>query len=636
MNTYNLFNEFFTGINYWSSENSINMWSDFNAKSVERDFKLLKDAGITHLRIFPVWPVFQPLHAIYGPGDVYEYTFSDEKPLPNTPAGKAGVSEDACKIFECFCSLAEKYDLKLIVALITGHMSFRTYVPPAFEGKELLSDPTIIKWQRKFVIYFVTRFKNSKSIVAWDLGNEPDNLPGAKCSDAFYLWCSIISDSIRMCDNSRPVISGLAESSVERGKSNLRTIADTCDINTTHPYNIFQTSSEPLTTIKPVLDLAIRCKFSEDIGNIPTFVQEFGSTGYMNCSYKTEADFYRGCLFTALAHGCHGTMWWCAFDQGHLDYPPYRWNNIGSNYGFFDNNLNEKPIVSENKTFKKLLSTLPGGKLPPHTTCGTVIVPRDDGNMNMDILKNAYILSKQANTDINFSYALDPVPYSPLYIMPCYNGNHSITKQCLDQILDNVKKGSVLYISADTGFLRQIPEITGVNISYREQIDEIKKIRLNGEVLPIKTQFFYKTEKSNAETIATDENGEGVFFRYKYGNGFVYFLTLPLESFLSNKRGVFFKEKQPNYSIIYKELIKAAGIKRFCDSDNKFIRLTEHIIDENSLYVVAINYNNKVETAEISVKDCYLTESVWGTIDNNVITLRENDGVIFKLKRCCD
>ena len=56
-----LIGKFFTGINYWGSENAINMWEDFDIKSIENDFKVMKDAGITHLRIFPLWSVFQPL-----------------------------------------------------------------------------------------------------------------------------------------------------------------------------------------------------------------------------------------------------------------------------------------------------------------------------------------------------------------------------------------------------------------------------------------------------------------------------------------------------------------------------------------------------------------------------------------------
>lgn len=627
-------NAFFTGLNYWGSKNAINMWSKFDKESIENDMKLMKNAGITHLRIFPLWSVFQPLSALYGPADVYEYSFGEE-PLPDTKAGRAGVSEEACEKFEIFCDLAEKYHMKLIVAMITGHMSFRTYNPPAFDGKELLSDPTVIKWQLRFVRYFVERFKSKKAIVGWDLGNETINMPGAqhKHYDAFYVWCSIISYAIKTCDQQRPVISGLDNSCIENGYSNLKTIGEMCDIHTTHPYNIFCTNDDPLNTIKPILDLPFKCKLGEDISGIPTFVQEFGSIGYMNCSKKTEADFYRASLFACLAHGCHGTMWWCAFDQGHHEYAPYRWNTIGSDYGFFDKELNEKPVAKENREFKEILALLPEGKLPKHTVNATILIPREETE-EIGLLRTTYILAKQANIDVNFNYVLDPIVDSQLYILPSIKNNKAIPKNRLDELLQKVEDGAVLYMCADEGLLRQIPEITGVDIEYREKINDIKSLKMRGKELPIYTTYFYKPENYSAEIIGSDENDIPVFFKNSYGKGYIYFLTLPLEAFLTEKTGVFFKNDEFDYSCIYRELAKTAQIKKVCDSDNKHIRLTEHIIDESSLYVVAINYNNKPEIAELSIEQGYSVSAIYGNlVEHNKISMRENDGVILKLER---
>ena len=449
--------------------------------------------------------------------------------------------------------------------------------------------------------------------------------------DAFYVWCSLISDAVKTCDDSRPVISGLAMSNVERGASNLRTVSETCDINTEHPYNIFQTSADPLTTMKPILDLPFRCRISEDIGKIPTFVQEFASIGYTNCSYKTEADFYRCCLLTVFAHGTHGLMWWCAFDQGHMEYAPYRWNNIGSNYGFFDKDLRAKPIAGENIKFKKLLAKIPGETLPEHITDGTILVPRDDGDANTDVLRATYILAKQSNLDMNFSYALDPIPDSPLYILPSISQAKSITKQRFDELMQKVYNGAVLYLSMDTGLFRDFPEITGVNIAYREQVDTVKSVSLNDITLPIGTAYFLKPESYDAAVLAKDENGEGVFFKHKYGKGYVYLLTLPLEKYLANKKGAFFKEDQVPYNTIYREVTKTINSTRIADSDHPFVRLTEHEIDENSRYIFAINYNNSPASAKISVPDEYEIETIFGNeIVNGFLNLRENDGALFK------
>lgn len=628
-----LLDGFFTGINYWGSENAIQMWENFDAKSIEKDFQLLKGTGITHLRVFPLWPVFQPLHALYGPDSEFEYAFGEE-PLPDTLAGRAGVSEEACRNFEIFCGLAQKYEMHLIVALITGHMSFRTYNPPAFNGKDLLSDPVVIKWQLRFVKYFVRRFKDTKAIIGWDLGNETTQLPGLNGNkNTFYVWSSMIADAIKVCDPSRPVISGLDFAWVENGYANLKDMGEMCDMHTVHPYNVFSTPSDPLSTMKPLLDLPFMCRLGEDIAKIPTFVQEFGAIGYMNCSKKTEADFYRAALWTCFAHGFHGVMWWCAFDQGHHTYAPYRWNTIGSDYGFFDKDLCEKPIVEENRRFKKVLEALPDGELPKHTINGTILIPREESE-SFTLLRTTYILAKQANLDMQFSYILDPIPDSPLYILPSIKTNKAIEKRRLNELLAKVEQGAVLYMCADTGLIRQIPEITGVEMAYREKVDAEKMCVLNGESLPIHATYFYKPERANAEIIATDENGEGVFFKHKYGKGFVYFLTLPLESYVSQKNGVFFKENQPSFHKIYRELAQAAKVERICDSDNPFVRLTEHPIDDKSLYAVAINYHNQRQTAAISVAEGYTISSVFGSeIENGKLSLRENDGAIFKLER---
>jgi len=65
-------------------------------------------------------------------------------------------------------------------------------------------------------------------------------------------------------------------------------------------------------------------------------------------------------------------------------------------------------------------------------------------------------------------------------------------KNRLDELLEKVKSGSVLYLCADSGLLRQVPQITGVNIAYREEVGREKLLRIGNTVLPIKTQYFYK------------------------------------------------------------------------------------------------------------------------------------------------
>ena len=179
-----------------------------------------------------------------------------------------------------------------------------------------------------------------------------------------------------------------------------------------------------------------------------------------------------------------------------------------------------------------------------------------------------------------------------------------------------------------------IPEITGVQIEYRKKVNKEITAVFHGQKLPIFTQFFYKIEQYEAEPLARCESGEPVFFRYSLGKGFVYLLTLPLEHHLSSTPDAFYRDDAAHYHLFYRELAKVAGITRICDSDHPYVRLTEHPIDEHSLYITAINYNNKPATARLSIMPGYTVTSVLGDgLQENTLTLRENDGVIFKLEK---
>ena len=172
---------FLIGCNYWASHAGTAMWREWRPEIVEKDFKRLSEEGLEILRVFPLWSDFQPLTLLLGyNGKPVEYRFG-EKPLPDTEEGHAGVSFEAISYFNEMTKLAEKYNLKLIVGLVTGWMSGRLFVPPAFERKNALTDPSVLVWQTRFVQYFVKHFKDNKSIVAWDLGNECNCI--AKVSD---------------------------------------------------------------------------------------------------------------------------------------------------------------------------------------------------------------------------------------------------------------------------------------------------------------------------------------------------------------------------------------------------------------------------------------------------------------------
>ena len=83
-------------------------------------------------------------------------------------------------------------------------------------------------------------------------------------------------------------------------------------------------------------------------------------------------------------------------------------------------------------------------------------------------------------------------------------------------------------------------------------------------------------------------------------------IKCPLESHLAEKSSIFFNETAPSYNVTYRELARCAEIDRKCDSSHPFVRLTEHKIDEDSYYILAINYSNKVAKTKITIADGYM------------------------------
>ena len=200
---------FLVGCNYWASHAGTNMWHDWDEEQIDRDFSLLEEHGIRYLRVFPLWPDFQPLRMHYMVEGQEKELRLEENPLPHTEAGRAGVDEVMVGRFRTFCDLAERHGLSLVVGLVTGWMSGRWYVPEPFRTVNVLTDARAIQWEVRFVRYMVRTFRDHPAICAWDLGNECNCLGKLERPEEGYVWVNAITSAIKTEDGTRPVLSGM-------------------------------------------------------------------------------------------------------------------------------------------------------------------------------------------------------------------------------------------------------------------------------------------------------------------------------------------------------------------------------------------------------------------------------------------
>jgi hypothetical protein len=592
---------FITGANYWASHAGTAMWRDFRPEVIESDFKKLAALGLSVLRVFPLWPDFQPIHQLYtGEGARAEMRFG-EIILPDEGPGYSGVDSVMLERFVQFADLAEKYKLKLIVGLVTGWMSGRLFIPPALEGRNPITDPVSRMWQVRLVKTLVRHLKKHPAIGAWDLGNEC-NVMGRGSREETYTWIQSISDSIRAEDATRPVISGMHSLVVDNTKPwNLRDQGELVDFLTTHPYPPFTPHAglDPVGTIRASLHAAAETRLYADVGRKPAFIEEAGNLGPFFGNAEFARAHMRSMLVTGWMEDERALLWWCAFDQSHLEQAPYDWNAVERELGLLKVNGEAKPVASEMASFKQFLSTLPFSELPQKQIDAVCLLGPD-----IDQWGTAYasfVIGAQAGIGLRFANGTESIPDSPLYLMPSVGGMRGIPRRNWMALLTKVEQGATLYLSLHDGIIAEFERITGFEIEHRSarEGDLISHFEEAGEKIELRaaSPIRLKLKPTRAEVWAREPDGNPSIGVVRYGKGKIVTNTLPLEISMISKNGTF---QGPNavaawrlwrriFSIspVTSKLIRKTG-----KNESRDVIVTEHPHGNNSSTALIYNLSN--------------------------------------------
>lgn len=633
--------EFVIGCNYWASHAGTRMWSDWRPAVVERDLRLLARAGLQVLRVFPLWPDFQPLDLLRGGGGhPVEYRHGEE-PLEDDEAGRAGVSPEAMDHFRTFLDLAEKYRLKCIVGLLTGWMSGRLFTPAAFAGLNVLTDPTAIRWELRFVRHFVGAFKGHPAVAGWDLGNEC-NCMGAATRDQAFVWTASIADAIRAVDPAHPVVSGLHGLS-PTGNWTMQDQGELTDLLTTHPYPVFtpHCDADPVNTIRTILHSTAESRFYADIGGKPCLCQEIGTLGPMIASEAIAADYIRACLFSLWANDCHGLLWWCANDQTALAHAPYDWHAVERELGLLRVDGSAKPVLHALTAFRDFLDGLPFGALPLRTREAVCILT--DGQDHWGVAFSTFVLAKQAGFDLEFQYETQPIKDAPLYLLPCLSGHRMISRRRMGELLAKVEAGAALYLSLGTGLPSGFEPMTGIEPQTRERRREGGMISLDGldgaPQVPCGGPFKVRFLPTRARILGREADGNPAFTVSDYGKGKVYFLGAPMEMMLTQAPGAFHSAAAAPCWKVYRHVADEAMRTRVARKRNPMVAVTEHPLSAGRRVVVVLNQSPVPVHEEVELRKGWAVSSVHhgeaGKANGPRITcsLRANDAVVFTVER---
>ena len=331
---------FVLGVNYHPRSQALYWWQHFDAGEVHEDFALLRELGLTKVRIFLMWDDFQP--------------------TPDT------VSSERLGSLRTVADCAAEQGLGLDVTFFVGHASGPNWPPrwligepivtterPMVSDEQLMdsayrnffSDRSALAAEQLLLTTVVSELRDHPGVWMWNLGNEPDLFAWPADHEAGRAWVREMVTLIHGLDPSRPVTCGLHMDSLcrDNGLRVNEVFAET-DVAVMHSYPMY--SDWARGPLDP--DMApYSCALVEALSGKPVLMEEWGGCtvapgepsqvweweGYKGrpmrqfmASEEDMAAYVEAVLPRLLAVGATGAMMWCFADTSPelWETPPYR------------------------------------------------------------------------------------------------------------------------------------------------------------------------------------------------------------------------------------------------------------------------------------------------------------------------
>lgn len=138
------------GVNYTPSQNWWYSWQNWNIDSIKTDLDAIASVGVDHLRIFPIWPVFQ--------------------------TGAASFSTAALDLLSQLLTEMGTRGLDAVIPVFTGQLSGHYFLPVFNEADPAFyTDSGIWNAQALYIEKLAALINAHNNIIGFDFGNEVDS-----------------------------------------------------------------------------------------------------------------------------------------------------------------------------------------------------------------------------------------------------------------------------------------------------------------------------------------------------------------------------------------------------------------------------------------------------------------------------
>jgi hypothetical protein len=205
------------GVNYTPARGWFHHWLDFDLDAVRADLDAIAALGLDHVRVFPLWPLFQPNRTLIRPRAVEQLAALVDA------AGERGLDVN--------------------VDGLQGHLSsfdFRPAWIDTWHRRNLFTDPDVVEAEAEYLRTLAAALADRPNFLGLTLGNEMNQFSGQPHPDPDRIgpeqadaWLARL---LRACDGAAP------------GKLHLHSLSDAAWYLDDHPFTPAQAARHGFAT----------------------------------------------------------------------------------------------------------------------------------------------------------------------------------------------------------------------------------------------------------------------------------------------------------------------------------------------------------------------------------------------------